>query len=234
VAHRRRFLVALLPLLAAASPAAADWLQLHDGSRVQTRGPWEVRGPRVVFTLPNGTLASVPASQVDLEASARATREALAPKPQPTPTPRRPAVLTLTDADLAASSRGPALARDAAPGASTTATGTGVAPDPAAAPGGGDELEVVNWSSRYDAATNTTSLTGTIRNPGDDIRFGIRIEIAAFDRDGGLVAKSTVAPLRPGLQPGGTSAFVLRLRGAPSIARAEFAFSSDRATLHPF
>ncbi len=233
MAGRRLPFVVLLPLLVAAGSAAADWLQLHDASRVETRGAWEVRGERVVFTLPNGTLGSLPASQVDLEASARVTREALAPKPLPTPTPRRPAVLTLTDADLAAASRGPARATDAAPGAAAADAGTGVAPKPNGPPGGGGELEVLNWSSRYDAETNETSLTGKIRNPGDDIRFGIRIEIAAFDRDGGLIAKSTVTPLPPGLRPGGTGAFVLRLPGAPSVARAEFAFTSDRATLRP-
>ena len=230
---RRLPLVVLLPLLLAAGSAAADWLQLHDGSRVQTRGAWEVQGARVVFTLPNGTLGSVPAGQVDLEASAQVTREALAPKPLPTPTPRRPAVLTLTDGDLPAASRSPEPAAVAAAGASPTAAGTAVSPQPAGAPAGGGELEVVDWSSRYDAGTGTTSLAGTIRNRGDDIRFGIRIEITAFDSDGRLIAKSTVTPLRPGLQPGGTSAFALRLPGAPSVARAEFALSGDRAALRP-
>jgi hypothetical protein len=230
---RRLPLVVVLPLLVAAGPAAADLLQLHDGSRVQTRGPWEVRGARVVFTLPNGTLGSVPASQVDLEASWRVTREALAPKPLPTPAPRRPAVLTLTDADLPAASRDPARAVDAAPGDAASETGSGVAPKPDAAPDGGGELEVVHWSSRYDGETNTTSLAGTIRNPGNDIRFGIRIEVAAFDRDGALIAKSTLTPLPPGLPPGGTAGFVLQLPGAPSVARAELVLTADRATLRP-
>jgi len=36
--------------------AAADWLVLEDGSRVETRGPWEDRGATLVFTLANAVL----------------------------------------------------------------------------------------------------------------------------------------------------------------------------------
>ncbi|HET9767963.1 MAG TPA: hypothetical protein VFS60_13995, partial [Thermoanaerobaculia bacterium] len=50
---------AALAAAAAAAPAAADWLVMRDGSRVETKGAWEVRGTLVVLTLPNGTLSSV-------------------------------------------------------------------------------------------------------------------------------------------------------------------------------
>ena len=57
-------LAGLVPL-----PAAADWLVMEDGSRVETRGPWSVEGRQVLFTLPNGTLSALRASEVDLPAS---------------------------------------------------------------------------------------------------------------------------------------------------------------------
>lgn len=57
-----------------ALPAAADWLVMSDGSRLETRGPWSVEGRRVLFTLPNGTLSALRASEVDLDASEQLTR----------------------------------------------------------------------------------------------------------------------------------------------------------------
>jgi hypothetical protein len=92
--------------LAAALPAAAaaDWLVLADGSRLETKGTWETRGAMVVFHLPNGTMSSLRASQVDLDASAALTRriaeEAARPKPTATPAPKRAPVAVLTDADF--------------------------------------------------------------------------------------------------------------------------------------
>ena len=57
-----------------ALPAAADWLVMKDGSRLETRGPWSVEGRRVLFNLPNGTLSTLRASEVDLDASEALTR----------------------------------------------------------------------------------------------------------------------------------------------------------------
>ena len=55
-------------------PAAADWLVMKDGSQLETSGPWSVDGRRVLFSLPNGTLSALRASEVDLEASEALTR----------------------------------------------------------------------------------------------------------------------------------------------------------------
>jgi hypothetical protein len=91
-------------LLAAAvpGPLSADVLVTRDGQRIETRGPWEVKGRMVVFTLPNGTLSSIRADEVDLAASREATAEALAPVEEPEPAeekPREP-VLRLTTRDV--------------------------------------------------------------------------------------------------------------------------------------
>ncbi len=40
-------------------PAAADWIVTTDGERIETRGPWEVKGRLVVMTLADGELASM-------------------------------------------------------------------------------------------------------------------------------------------------------------------------------
>src|SRR5262245_62955767 len=95
---------AALLALAAAAPAAADWLVPRQGNgRVETKGPWQVKGKLVVFTLPDGKLSSLRLSEVDLDASGRATDEAAAAAratpaaPAPAPRPRE-AKVVLTDA----------------------------------------------------------------------------------------------------------------------------------------
>jgi hypothetical protein len=88
----------------ATTAARADWLVTLEGARVETRGPWEVRGRMVVFTQTGGTLSSIRLSEVDLEASRAATDEAAAPPPAPAPAeappPPPPPVLKLTNADV--------------------------------------------------------------------------------------------------------------------------------------
>ncbi|KAB2962235.1 MAG: hypothetical protein F9K16_09660, partial [Thermoanaerobaculia bacterium] len=73
----RSSLLAAAALVAAAGPAAADWLVMKDGSRLETRGAWKVDGRRVVFNLPNGTLSAIRADEIDLDASAAATARAV-------------------------------------------------------------------------------------------------------------------------------------------------------------
>lgn len=64
-----------LPAVLLALPASADWLVMQDGSRLETRGEWSVEGAKVLFTLRNGTLSTVRARDVDLEASEALTRD---------------------------------------------------------------------------------------------------------------------------------------------------------------
>ncbi len=107
---RTAFLLLGLFLLAAliAAPAAGDWLVLRDGTRLETEGPWEVKGRQVVFTRPGGALAALRLADVDLDASAAATAAAVAaaaaaaaaPPPAASESVRRSPVLVLTDDDL--------------------------------------------------------------------------------------------------------------------------------------
>ena len=109
MSHLRLLMAAVLLALGLAGgpPAAADWIVTTDGERIETRGPWEVRGRLVVLTRTNGELASMRLSNVDLEASRRATEEAAraaaAPSSETEPTtteaPRRSKIV-LTDDDF--------------------------------------------------------------------------------------------------------------------------------------
>jgi len=75
-----------LLLLEAAMSARADWLVTREGGRVETKGPWQVKGKLVVFTrAADSGLASLRASEVDLEASAKATADAKVQAEAPPP-----------------------------------------------------------------------------------------------------------------------------------------------------
>lgn len=79
-------IVAVSALLVLSTAAAlADVLVTQAGERIETQGPWNVKGRTVVFTSKAGVLSSVRLSEIDLEASEAATEEAKKPKPVPPP-----------------------------------------------------------------------------------------------------------------------------------------------------
>lgn len=88
--------------LPSATPASADVLVLKDGSRVETRGAFEVKGRRVLFRDSQGTLAALRLEDVDLDGSRAASQPpppaAAAPKAA-APQKKAP-VLVLTDRDV--------------------------------------------------------------------------------------------------------------------------------------
>lgn len=72
---RRLFLGGSLWSLLLLLPAAAqaDWLVLQTGQRIETKGAWTVKGKQVVYTTPEKLLRSLRLSEVNLEASTRAS-----------------------------------------------------------------------------------------------------------------------------------------------------------------
>lgn len=217
-------LAAGLLLVTAARPAAADWLLMLDGSRLETRGPWEVRGAQVVFTLPNGTLAAVRAAAVDFEGSAQITAEARAPKPAPTPPPPRKAAVRLTDADIR-------HVEPPAPAPVGEAPAVAAAAAPAAASTGGADLEVMTWNAEYDADAAHTVLTGTVRNNGDTLVYNLKVVVTTLDSDGKELAKTDARVLATGVQPAGTGAFEVIYPGNLEIKGARFEISAERVAL---
>lgn len=210
--------VALAAVTLAAAPAAADWLVLADGSRIETRGPWEVRGGLVVFTPPGGTLSSLRGSEVDLEASRTATEAALRPPEPPAPEPAQPkpkAKLVLTEADLPPVTRPPA--EDAAAGGETpTAVGG------AAAAGQDDRLQVVDWNATTPEDFDGTVITGRLRNVGDHLLTQVMLEINVYNADGVLVGRNS-AQVQPGpVAPERLVTFEARFPTVYDVAAARF------------
>jgi glutaredoxin len=105
-----------LALLLLVPSAGADVLVLRDGTRLETRGPWQEKGRQLVFTDPAGGLSAIRADEVDLPASLAATARAAEPAPvEEKATPdERPVILTL-DADDLGLGEDPDLSFDAGP-----------------------------------------------------------------------------------------------------------------------
>jgi hypothetical protein len=206
--------------------SAADWLVLRDGTAVETRGQWEVRGQQVIFTLPNGTFSSLRLDSVDLDASHRLSEQKRSPAPEPAPPPRREPVLVLTDRDLP---RAPmhslpeidAEADEGEEGASAAGlvSGTG--------------LQVVDWSASYVPEQDGAVLMGALRNSASTLAFGVQVTVSVLDDEGEIIALAPARLSRPGIPPGATVSFTAILPGLVQVERAEFEVTARRAAMQP-
>lgn len=198
-----------------ASPAAADWLVMRDGTRMETRGPWTVKGQQVVFTRPNGSLAALRKADVDLEASAAATRESQGSEPAAgestgeSPRPKRSPVLVLTNDDIAkaADPEEPAEAADSETEESEEDEAAPVNP-----------VSLVSWGSREGDDLDGLEIYGSVENASDDIAAGIRVVVTVRDEDGEPLFDSRAFLKSTGLAPGQSTTFRTLLPGIYHLA----------------
>lgn len=95
--------LALFLAVPLALPLSADEVVLKDGRTISTRGPYKVKGRSAVMTAADGTLVSIPVSEIDLEKTAEAQAKAAETvPPEATPTPK---ALTPAEAARVKSSR---------------------------------------------------------------------------------------------------------------------------------
>ena len=205
-----KFFPSLLPTLllilctATATPATADWLVLHNGARIETRGPWEVRSRLIVFETDARGLSSTRLSEVDLEASRQLSEDPPAvPRVEPLRSPPR-SVLTLTNADL------PSMARR----------------EPAPAPAGslveerllGEiRLEVESWQEIPTQEIRGAQIVGVVRNPGSRFATGIHVQVRLYDPHGRELAAAGAFLPTPVLPAGGSTEFRAFFPGTAKI-----------------
>lgn len=222
--RRVRLLLLAAAALAATAvlvPAAGDWLVTRDGDRIETRGPWRVEGRLVVFTQPDGTLASMRASEVDLEASRRATEEAAARSAAPaeaaaqSPAERR-SVLRLTEKELPPVARTPELAGD---GAEASA---GAPDDAAREPAEAGGLEIVSWRDLSTADAADQEFLGVVRNTAAHAVVGIRVKAVLYDVEGQPAATADAVVSTRALPPGQQTNFRATFPGRYAYDRVEF------------
>jgi len=230
----------LLALAALALPAAgrADWLVTTEGGRLETRGPWEVKGRLVVFTAADGTLASLRAAQVDLPASRRATAEAkealsdAGEAPEPAPAPRK-AVRSITDKDVGhpGETAGEAAgdkdkAADAkAPGADTAS----------AAAAGKSPVSVATWRKVDRAEKDGVDVVGTLKNRGGDLQTDVALSVTLLDDDGVVLGTARASVTSDSIPAQQAVDFKASFPGVFVFARAKFDIQSAglKLTLAP-
>lgn len=203
--------------LAAAFPATADWLVMRDGTKVETKGAWEVRGSTVVFTTPNGTLASVRTKDADLDASREATAQAAVPAPplEAKPVARKPA-LTLTDADV----KHVEPISVTPPPADQEPTDAAAPAAPAAAKP--QRLRVSESHQDLDASKEGVVLVGELQNVSREVVGEIKVTAKLFDEGGKLLATSEALVGTNVLQPGQHTIVRAIFPGVYNFSKATF------------
>ncbi len=209
----RLALALALALAAAGSLAEAAWLVTDDGTKIETRGPWQVRDGLVVFTTADGVLASMRVSKCDLEASREATAAAALaatrqePSPPPPP-PRRP-VLVLTDADVGHVSPEPVPDEQEVP----------EEPE-AAAPAPAGSVAVSGWQPKDEE--NGVSLTGMVSNDSANVAGNIRLVAVFRDADGDPIEKRPAVLSASTLAPGQKAQFKVPAFGLFAYSSVDF------------
>ena len=138
----------------------ADILVMQDGSRLEIEGEWRDKGRVIQFTLPNGTLGSVRASEVDLEASREATRianEPPAPEPEAAPKEKPEPIAVWTDKDI------PQASPDVLAGASANFDAQSV--------------QVVNWEADPGDGNIVATIRGRLQNYGNNTVTGLSLSV---------------------------------------------------------
>lgn len=219
---------ATLALLLGPSPLHADWIVTRQGERFEIQGTWQLKGKLVVFTLPNGTLSSMRADRVDIDASKQATakakQQAAAPPPAAKAEPRRKSVIILTDKDFkkplpdgAAPTAGNANATGAAGAAGAKPSGKDNPPPAAGVP---SAVEVVGWDRvpANESKANGVELTGTVRNTSQDNLTEVTVVADLFDDSGALIGRFPAVVDNQQLPPTESSKFHLVAKGVSAFA----------------
>jgi hypothetical protein len=214
--------LALLLALAAitATRASADWLVTRAGTRVETRGAWQVKGKLVVFHGADGGLSSLRLAEVDLDESGRATaqaeraRQAAGDAAAQGPKRKAPAVV-LTDDDF----------RHVEPGAAAPAA---VSP---AEPG----FKVTSWERSPDAADAGAGvvITGTLQNTSTVNATEIALSVQLLDAAGRSSAIGQATLTSTVLGPGQESGFRVDFPGAATYSDVKFDFRALGAPVKP-
>lgn len=202
-----------------AVPVVADILIMQDGSRLEIKGEWRDRGRVIEFTLPNGTLGSVRASEVDLEASGEATRLKNAPpveEPKEEMPKERPApVAVWTNDDI------PQAPFDVLAGESAALDAKAV--------------QVTDWRAEPGSDANiVTVIRGSVQNFGGNQITGLSLSVTVVGNRSGGAAPSLVRQASldaTDLGPGQTTEFSVEIRrgDVTAVGKVE-EFSNPSAT----
>ena len=200
-------LAALLSLFLAGSLAAADVVVLKGGAVITLKTPPVRRGNTVILTKTDGTVLSVPISEIDRAATAAS--RSVTVSPAPAATPEAPATLAaaaraarevpkakvrITDADVAHG--------EAARGAEAA---TGEADAGANASAGAGRVEVADYTQ--EKSGDALVVRGTLKNPGATPAINVRMSVTAIDSKGQTITSADAGMANNVIDPSKTTAF---------------------------
>jgi len=234
---------AAIALLLGPAPLHADWIVTRQGERFEIQGTWQLKGKLVVFTMPNGTLSSMRADRVDLDASKQATAQAKQQAAAPPAAaakaePKRKAVIVLTDKDFKKPLPEPAAGAPKTAGAADNAAAAPGAADKSAGAAGGKDnppsksvpnaAEVVKWDRMpaSESKAGGAELQGTVRNTSQDILTEVGVAAALYDDNGTLIGRFPAVVDNQQLPPGESSKFHLVANGVFAFAAIHWEITS--------
>lgn len=203
----RRARIAAASLLLAgvvALGSSADVVVLKGGTRIELKAPWVRQGNMVLLTRVDGTLLSVPISEIDLKATAAAKASRPPAHPAdvvvvaPPETPAQAAKVSrggikarvkITDADVRHVQEAPAEEEKKEP---ETLTGSA-------------RLEVVDYSQ--EKTGGNLIVRGAIRNAGGTQAVNARLTVSALDGKGSRIGSAEAGVSNGLVEPGATISF---------------------------
>ncbi|HXM76646.1 MAG TPA: hypothetical protein VN971_07715, partial [Thermoanaerobaculia bacterium] len=199
---------ALAGLAWSAATSAAEVAVLRGGTRIELKSPLIRQGNTVLLTRADGTLLSLPASELDLAATAAANA-------RPAPRSSAKAVgVSETPAGAARAVREAPKARvrvtDADVGHPLRAIGS-AAPEEKkdSSVSGAGRVEIADYDQQR--ADADVLVRGNLRNPGATPATGVRLNVSAVDDKGQVIVSAPAVVASAILEPGRTSAFSARL-----------------------
>ncbi len=216
----RRVLTAAALLAASAAVSHADVVVLKGGTVVPLKQPVVRRGNTAYLTRTDGTLLSVPVSEIDRDATAAANQAAPA-----APAAAEPAASTPGEAVRTAKEGPKAKVRitDADVSHPLEMPSSDEKKEPAAAAVGGPRVEVADYTQEKNGPTLVVK--GSIRNPGQGTAENVRMNVTAVDEKGQSI-DAAAASLSKGAVDSGTSVeFIASLPnvGDKNVATLRFA-----------
>ena len=217
----RHGLAAVLLAGACAVALAGEVVVLKGGTVVALKDHWVRRGNTAYLTRADGTLLSVPVSEIDREKTAAANRPVAPAPPAPAPAGSTPAEIArvakdspskakvrITDADVSHP-----MDLEEAPAAAGEKKEQGP---------GGPKIEVADYTQEKNG--DSLMVRGTLRNPGQAVAENVHLQISAVDEKGVAIDGITAALSKGSAEPGATIEFNGALKvGDRTVASLRFA-----------
>jgi hypothetical protein len=199
-------------------PAHADWLVTREGGRVETKGPWQIKGKLVVFTrVDDGSLASLRTAEVDFDASAKATADAKvqAAAPPPAEAPQKK-IAVLTDKDF----RKPTPVDANGKPVETAPVKTG-------------PLVVSDWKKLDRPTGDGIAVEGSVHNSTGDMMINASVDVQLFNEAGERVGTAPGLLTSTSIPPDGTVQFRANFPGVFTFATAKFEANGLPLNMNP-